>query len=439
MEVSRYFQDVGGSPKQSPSIYSYENGILRFNYHPGQRRAMESKKRIVLVLSGTQGGKTTLAPWWLFREICRMGPGDYLIATPTFTLLELKALPEFRKLFIDRLHLGTYRGSPSRVFTFSQFGEKYAFGNIQREETRVLFGHAQDPESLESATVKAAVLDEAGQKKFRRDSYHAIRRRLSIYRGRVFIPTTPYTLGWLKNELHDPALDGSSDEIELIQFASIMNPTFPKEEFNEMERTLPPWKFNMFYRGIFTRPAGMIYGCFDKKKHTCRGFPVPVHWERFLGMDFGGQNTAGVYLARLPDQEKFYLYRTYHAGGISKREHVDEILKGEPGIPYSCGGQPSEDEWRIDFADAGLPIEGPSIKEVEGGIDRVYAMIKAGKIIIFDTLLDLIDEIESYSRELDDNDEPTQEIEDKEKYHLLDALRYICIFLSFGISDNPLT
>ena len=41
------------------------------------------------------------------------------------------------------------------------------------------FGHANDPDSLESATAKAAWLDEAAQNKFKLDSWEAILRRLS--------------------------------------------------------------------------------------------------------------------------------------------------------------------------------------------------------------------------------------------------------------------
>ena len=41
-------------------------------------------------------------------------------------------------------------------------------------ETNVYFGHAQDPDSLESATAKAAWLDEAGQGKFKLDSWRAV-------------------------------------------------------------------------------------------------------------------------------------------------------------------------------------------------------------------------------------------------------------------------
>lgn len=40
-------------------------GELRLNFHPGQWKAWESRKRIVCVLAGSQGGKTSFGPPWL--------------------------------------------------------------------------------------------------------------------------------------------------------------------------------------------------------------------------------------------------------------------------------------------------------------------------------------------------------------------------------------
>ena len=120
----------------------------RFDRHRGQWRAWQAAARIVAIISGTQGGKTSFGPLWLQREIQQAGPGDYLVATPTFPLLEVKALPEFRRLFEDVLALGTYRGSPTRRFEFSEFGQRMMWGDYGRDyKTAVLFGYAADPDS----------------------------------------------------------------------------------------------------------------------------------------------------------------------------------------------------------------------------------------------------------------------------------------------------
>ncbi len=387
---------------------------LRYNFHAGQRRAWASTKRFALVLAGTQSGKSVFGPCWLHREIQRRGAGEYLAVAPTYPLMNLKMLPAFLSLFKRRLNLGEYK-TQERVFTYHD------------DSVKVFFGHASDPDSLESATAKAAWLVEAGQKKFRLGSWEAIQRRLSIHQGRALLTTTPYDLGWLKQRLYDPWEKSGRDhpDIDVIGFESIANPAFPRAEYERARRELPRWKFDLFYRARFTRPAGMIYDCFDPKRHTRPRFFLPPAWPRYLGLDFGGVNTAGVFFAEEPGTRRLYAYREYRAGGRTAAQHVTELLKDEPEIPICAGGAKSEQQWRDEFAAAGLPVGEPDVSEVEVGINRVWGAINAGKLVVFDDLSGLLDELGSYSREVDDAGEPTEKIEDKSSYHLLDSVRYI--------------
>lgn len=419
-------------------------GKLHFTLHSGQTRAWDAEERFILVLAGLQSGKTVTGPLWLFREMRRKGPGDYLVGSPTFTLLELKALPEFKRLFVQHLRVGEYKASPVREFTLNRRGELMLWGAPQDVPTRVLFGHAQDPESLESGTYKGAWLDEAGQKKFRRDSWVSIQGRLSIYQGRVLFTTTPYGLGWLKSELYDrwEASGRNHPEIAVINFESIDNPAFPIEEFERARRTLPSWLFNMRYRGRFERPAGLIYGSFDPKRHVIPAFAIPDEWPRFLGLDFGGVNTAGVFLARELNTERrptgrYIAYREYHQGGKTARGHAANLTEGEPRRPTTYGGSKSEGQWRDEFAAGGLSVAEPDIADVEIGILRIYGAFALDELLIFDSCVGLIEEANTYSREVDANGEPTELIEDKHQFHFLDALRYVGSSIWKGMATAP--
>lgn len=402
-------------------------GELRLNFHPGQWKAWESRKRIVCVLAGSQGGKTSFGPPWLWREIKAKGPGDYLVVTPTYKLLQLKALPEFRRFFEQYLSLGEYIGSPTQKFTFSPDGALRTFGSIPDTPTHVYFGHAQDPDSLESATAKAAWLDEAGQKKFKLGSIEAVNRRLAIHQGRILITTTPYDLGWLKQHIWDPwkAAGENHPLIDVIRFDSTENPAFPPAEFERARAELPLWKFNLFYKALFTRPAGLIYDAFDETMHKVPRFTIPRDWRRFLGLDFGGVNTAGVFFAEEPGTKKLYAYREYKAGGRTAAEHAKALLATEPGIPQCVGGSKSEGQWRDEFRAGGLPVREPEISDVEVGIDRVYGCMKRGELFVFNDLAGFLEDILTYSRELDDAGNPTEKIEDQNQFHHADAARYI--------------
>lgn len=418
-------------------LYELVDGKLRVYPHRGQWRALKSEARWVVITAGTQSGKTSFLPVLLEREIRRCGPGDYLWASPTFRLLEVKALPEFRRFFEQTLRLGRFYRSPVPHFRFSREGCKTTFGDAwspSSPPTKVFFGHAANPESLESATYKAAILDEAGQDQFKQGSWEAIQRRLSIAQGRAFLGTTIYNLGWVKTKLIDAFAKGDAD-VEIIQFDSTENPTFPKEEFERARRVLPKWRFDMQYRGIPTRPAGQVYDCFDTTKHVIPRFEIPADWKRIVGLDFGQVNTAAVFLAERPGTRELYLYREYGpTGGRTAKQHLAAMMTGEPIDPQTkqririraVGGAPSEDDWRDEFTAAGLYVEQPPIAEVEVGIDRVYGTIARNELRVFADCERTLAQLADYKREVDeDHDyEITEKIAEKERYHLMDALRY---------------
>ena len=424
------------------TIYYQDGQTLRFRFHKFQKMAMRAKERFLLLLGGTQSGKTSFGPIWLHREILLRGAGDYLVVTPSYPLLKTKALPEFERYFKHTLKLGEYNKA-DKVFTFSEAGEVSMFGSVQDDRTQIFFRHAQDPDALESATAKAAWLDECGQGKFKLGSFEAVMRRLSLHMGRVLMTTTPYNLGWLKQKFWDVWEAGKAavESIRVISFPSIANPSFPKAEYERARRDLPRWKFDMFYRAIFTRPAGMIYDCFDTAVHKVPSFKIPHEWRVYAGFDFGSTNTACVKIAEDIITGTWYVFSEYHNGKISVESHVKNIQASYPPLE-SYGGAASEGDWRAEFGGAGIPIQKPPITSVEVGIERVFDAIKNRKLFFFDNVVNLLDEVSSYSREVDSDGEPTEKIAEKSTYHLLDALRYIISYLndndSGGWGSNPM-
>ncbi len=418
------------------------NGTLRLNLHPGQTRVHQSKKRKIAMLAGSQGGKTCYVPHWLDREIQTRGPGDYLLGTATFPLLYLKLLPEFLYVFEDLFHYGTY-SEQKKLFTFHTERTRrketdYVLFPDSDIVTRVIIGSAQNPESMESATVKGACLDECGQKQFKRETHEAVERRTLINQARILYTTTLYGLGWLKSDIYDKWQNKTDPDIDVIQFDSIENPAFPVKEYERMRAMMPIWKFDLFHRGRFSRPAGIIYDKFDSANDVIPPFEIPPHWPRYVGHDFGPSHTVALWMAVNPVSNERYIYREYVMGGLSTFEHVTnwiELSKGER-IAKRIGGSPTEDGWRGDFTQAGWRIDKPLEGRVEAGIVRVYGWESLGKKKVFSTCENYLSEKMSYSRELDDLYVPTDTIENKASYHLMDAERYMeCEFNP--LSANP--
>lgn len=418
------------------TIYERDGKVLRLHLHPGQTRAWDSTRRFVFVIAGTQSGKTSFGPWWLHREIQRMNGGDYLAVTATYDLFKLKMLPEMLTVFEELLHIGRYwAGDQVIELRDPQTGRYLAKRSRDPMWGRIILRSASSPGGLESATARAAWLDECGQDEFGLGAWQAVKRRLSLFRGRVLGTTTPYNLGWIKQHIYDPWRKGAAD-IDVIQFASVVNPAFSFAEFNERRADTVAWLFRMMYMGLFERPAGLIYDFIDEYEenggHKIRPFNIPPHWPRWVGIDPGGVHTASVWIAEDPTKAApiYYVYRTELDGRKSTPElvahHRKLAAQGSERVQGWAIGNQSEIQQRADWLAAGMTrIREPLITDVEAGIDRVTQLLRQFRLYVFDDCHGILDEIATYSRELDADGNTTDKIKNKAAYHHLDALRYI--------------
>jgi hypothetical protein len=423
-------------------------------FHEGQNEVWESPRRITAMCAGTQSGKTVLGPWWLKRQIDKLGGGDYYAVTATYDLFNLKLLPELQRVWEGVLGRGRYWGGNTRVMEIAdpETGEFQAKRSTDPMWGRIILRSADSKGGLESGTAKAAWLDEAGQDRFTLAAWRAIRRRLSLYRGDVLITTTLYNLGWLKQQIIDKATDDGDvrvryldngaeieitdnerENIRLVQFDSIANPMFPIEEYEEARSTMPDDEFTMFYRGRVARLRALIYDCYDDTLgvSVVPSFPIPDRWPKAVGVDPVGADIAALWIALDPDLSQVHVYREYVAPfGETTGGHVENVLELSQGevVDIWAGGGPSERQARTDWTGAGISalglVDPPNIP-VWSGIERVYSLIKPRRLVVHACCENLRAEMGSYQRLRDRAGNLTDTIKDKEQFHLLDCLRYI--------------
>ena len=368
---------------------------------------------------------TTCLPPILIREIKRRGPGDYGAFSSTFPLLSRKFLPELKKALKG---LAEYRSGDSQ-FIFTHEGSRRLWGlDWNGKDTVIQLGHAQNPDSLESATLKAVVWDEPGQRLVPEQSFLTVESRLMVNRGRMFLASRPYESGWFERMVSD-GLKNPSGRVGVVSFPSWANPMNPpehSERWDELRASMPRWKFTILYEGQFTRPLGLIYDCFDYDRDTCEDFEIPKTWNIYPGVDFGGVNMAGVLVAEDPHSMELYVISEYHsAAKRSFAEHVAEI-KGRRNLSVGAGGSHQEDGWREAFRSAGLWLDEPPSNNVEVQIQCVYSQLAAHKLKFFRSGAErIIDDIGLFSREVDDNGDVTDKIANKSTWHRLDSLRYV--------------
>jgi len=439
------------TPKQFPdnSVVTEEGEILPFN--PAQKATYEADTRMVALISGPQLGKTCLSPIWMWREIQRLGRGTYLAVSNDMDMFKLKMLPVYIRLFVEHLDVARYWASDKLLeIRNPHTGEFEAQHSQDKMYARIILRSADDKGGMESSTAQAVHMDEAGQENYDLELWKATRRRIAVKRGRVLITTTLYGLSaWLQNTIINPAELGGEQQlfsfekgemiitrneasgITLVQADSTLNPSFEVEEFEENRASMPDDEFQMMYRGRVTTPRDLIYDCFGLK-NLCGRFDPPPHWQRVWGIDFGGVNLACVKMARNPETGVYYLYGEYHAGGRSALEHVAELMRGESNRSVMCfGGARAEESWRNEFAAAGLVVIKPPFDDLWLGIQRVYALLKKGELVIFNDLPGTLKQLKGYRRKRDrSTGESLMEVEKKATAHYLDSLRYVTVGMS---------
>jgi hypothetical protein len=418
-----------------------EDGKLNLRFHNGQMRTWNSIARFVFMLAGSQGGKTSFLPHWLHRE-CETARGqlaageplgDFLAVTSTYDQFKLKMLPEMLAVFIEILGIGRYWAG-SRVLELREglvpTGSLWASKADDPMWGRIILRSAEAVSGLEAATAKAAALDEVGQPEFTRGAWDAILRRVALHKGRVLGVTTIYNAGWLKSEVYDRWAKGDKN-YEVVQFDSVLNPMFPQEEFERARETMPTWKFNMFYRGRYDQPAGLVYKNFDSASCVIDRFPIPDNWLWYVGHDFGGRNPAVIAFAQDPGTRLLYAAYEYmpdEVGVYDQVQHLKEEFKGRIVLKRQ-GGSHQEVGWRDDYTAKGWPIAEPPVNDVGVGISRVWAFHQRNSIMVFRDMARYIDEKTSYSYKMGDGDTVLDEIEDKSRYHIMDSERYaLCGF-----------
>lgn len=383
----------------------------RIDLHYWQTKAYESEARFLLLVSGTQGGKTFFGPVWLAKNIKEHREDNYLIAAPTYKMLHQSTLPMFLEL--ARRNIKGKWNEAKQEYQLAGGG-------------RIFMRSAEDPDSLEAMTLRGAWLDEVGKMKAR--VWNVMNSRLAINKGSLLMTTTPYSLNWVYYEIYKRWMAGDKD-YEVFQFKSIDSPYFPADEFERMRRTLSEIEFRRRFCGEFLKAEGIIYQGFSRGKNVIDEFEIPEKWYKFGGIDFGYTAPTGAVYCALSPKGEVIVYDEYYENKRLLGDHAEDLkVRGsdrvKDGIKLFGDKSAAQEIAELQALDVRVV---PAIQEisVNVGISRIDRMFSSGKIKIFRRCRNLIDEIEGYSwQDSNDEIENTKDKVRKKKDHLVDGLRY---------------
>lgn len=478
-----------------------EAGRLNWYPHKFQVQAYHSRARFTFLMKGWRGGYSSWIPKLLEKEMQRCGPGHknlaYFAIAPTLKVATKPGSmqPSLETYFCTYMNYATYNKNENKFLTTPE-GERALWGHEQKERTPIVVCHASDPDSFASATFLGGVADEPGQMLFKRDAWNTLRARMAttcgtiapnnppemkgVKMGRVFAGSTVYAMNWFvdfyeqwkqfmlqkKAELdemcaseHDPAVvkalradfnrrayyGETHPEMTFIRFDSTANPTFSKDEMMALKASCDEWYFDMKYRAIPRKPAGVIIEAFDATKHHVAPFKIPASWPRDVAIDFGKRNFYATFWAHDVERDRHFCYLSYHRSDLDNFGHAEEIVAQckADGIELSSAvaGQISEQGDRDELAVGGVPATPPQFKDLARGIRLMSVAVRLDKVFIFRSKPytgqgvlrqgfeiggeGLVEEIKTYARPVDDNGTPIDgDPENKESFHWIDTFRY---------------
>jgi PBSX family phage terminase large subunit len=365
---------------------------------------LRSAQKIVALIGGTGCGKTFLLPIALLYKALEYyqqedKPMEIIVLAPTHKMLLRNPLKYIESTFVE-------------------YGIDY---QLNKSEMTIRFTYAtvylisaESYDSMQGIHAQLIIMDEAGL--MGKPVLDTALQRLAFHGGQLLILSTPYGSNhWLKTEVYDAWLN-KEPNVFVVNPRSYDNPFYPESEIERARKMLPEWKFRMFFEAEFTRPAGLIF----EEVHYIAPFKLPSGLIYFRGLDFGFNNpNAIVQLALDPNNnEVIYLIGEWKRSQTNI-DDLDLVLKQGKGPIYA---DPAGKDALETLRRRGHPIH-EAKKNVLAGISMLDALFRRKKLLVFDNLPLIRDELSSYAWQVDRHEQLTDK-PTKENDHLIDALRY---------------
>lgn len=199
-------------------------------------------------------------------------------------------------------------------------------------------------------------------------------------------------------------------------------PHLTKAQKDEYWASMPPYQRDARSKGIPQLGSGAIYPL-GESEITCKPFEIPETWPRAYALDVGWNRTACLWGAEDKQTQTVYLYAEHYRGQAEPAIHAEGIkAKGDwiPGvIDPAANGRSQRDGTQLKqvYKALGLILRDAD-NAVEGGIADVWQRMSAGKLKVFTTCENWLNEYRQYRR-----DQLGRVV--KENDHLMDCTRYL--------------
>ena len=384
-----------------------------FTPHEYQIKVLQAKTRVILASAGVQAGKTLVGAAWLLKLIQENNfEGTYLIAAPTYKILSQSTLPKFFELAGGQTAIGKYRKADQEI-------------DLTGGKGKIYIRSCEEPDHLEGMTISGgAWLDEGGQVK--QLVWINILGRTAIARAPILITTSPYILNWVYKEIVKREMEGGKN-ITVVQWKSIDNPHFSKEEYEERRNTMSEAEFARRYMGEWRQASGLVFPDFSLTEHVIHPIPVDPKWKIYCGVDFGFHPNPTVFLwVAISETGDYYVIDSFSDTRKTTTEIV-EIVRFKPYFyqtkAFHCDPQGVENINELIYCGIHNAYGRKQLRKI--GLEKMIGLIRTKKLHIFTGCKELIDEMERYHLKESNREGVADETPVKADDHFIDALRYV--------------
>jgi hypothetical protein len=392
--------------------------VFRTHSHK-QTLALQSRKRILLLGTGTQWGKTEVGAMRMIHKIhqFRDKRDNFLITSPTYKTLHQSTMRAFLK-YMDGL--GTYN---HKYDEFRIDGGGIVYCRTER-----------DADSIVGITnIRHIWGDEAG--KYRLYFWENMQARADFCGCGIDLTTSPYSMNWIPKDIIKPFEKGLRPDVEYISAASWENPYHSLHDPDKLElkrRTMDQRRFDMIYGGQFGKMAGLVYDCFDEDIHVCKPFALPAGTKFYGGIDWGFTDPFVLGIRAITPTGYHFRISEFYKTGMTPSEIVSVVKqKKEVYGVQTFFADPSRPEYIEELQRNGVSCV-PADNNITHGIGLHYDLIKSGKYQIFkDSSPHCVDEYANYHypepEDLSPDEDSKEQLPVGQGDHVMDQERYITV------------
>ncbi len=255
---------------------------------------------------------------------------------------------------------------------------------------------------------------------------------------------------WIKKRFFD-----HRDENVFCHHSTYLDNRFIDDGFRlrmERRRILDPDGYRIYGLGEWGITGGQYFSEWRDTIHTCKPFPLPDKWRRYLTIDYGLDMLAAYWIA-VDSNGRAYVYRELYESGLIISDAARKILALCNETLYQSFAPPDLWNRRQDtgrsaaeiFAECGLPLTKAENDRVSGWYDlkewlRPFqdetGMVRS-HLTVFDTCENLIRTLPSLTRDARDVNDVS--VTPHELTHAPDAIRYFVAGRPLGYREQERT